>query len=154
MSMIIDLSRKGNDESLHMMRNGTMIWGTNRGLTQEVVDLVEGEKLRHLANSGHKTHRRWPTESRGMRLRHLVELILNKWHDTLASLTQLEDSRPKFKKGMTNMESMDLPSTQHMMWGGCHVQERPLPIILSLFLFPFPNHMDEYSFLVLRARRR
>ena len=45
----------------------------------------------------------------------------------MATLTQMEDYIPKFEKGMTNMESTDLPNTRHMMRGGCRVQKRLLP---------------------------
>jgi len=57
------------------------------GTDSKVVDLVEGEKLRHLVDSRYKTHRRRPTWSGSTRLRLLAELLLNmrhkNWHHWL-----------------------------------------------------------------------
>jgi len=78
---------------------------------------------------------RWMTE---VWLWLLVELLLNKRHDTLAALTHWRNYRPKFEKGMTRgINGFTQYPTQ--VQGGCRVQERLLPILHSLFLFPFPQ---------------
>ena len=114
-----------------------MIWRTDVGLTQKVVNKSK-VKVATLSWSGYKTHRRWPIDDGGIWLRHSIEHLLNKRHDTLGALTHWKNYRPKFEKGMTQgINGFTQYPTQ--VRGGCRVQERLLPILHSLFLFPFPQ---------------
>ena len=139
MSTRIDLSRKGDDESFLMTRNGQNYLKYWCRTNSKGGQLVKDEKLWHLADSGYKTHKIRPTESGGIWLRYLVELLLNKRYDTLAALTQQENCRPKFDKGMTNMESTDLPNTRHKCEGvSCSRATAAQTTFIVSFPFPQP----------------
>jgi len=113
-----------------------MIWRTDVGLTQKVVNRSK-VKIATLSWSGYKTHRGRPVNDGGMTVT-LVEHLLNKRHDTLAALTHWQSYRPKFEKGMTQgINGFTQYPTQ--VRGRCRVQERLLPRLHSLLLFPFPQ---------------
>jgi len=114
-----------------------MIWRTDIGLTQRW-SIGQRVKIATLSWSGYRTHKGRPIDDGGMIVT-LVELLLNKRHDTLAALTRLKNYRPKFEKGMTSKESTDLPNTRHKCEGRCRVQEWLLPRLHSIFLFQIPQ---------------
>jgi len=118
-------------------RETKMIWRTDIGLTQRW-SIGQRVKIATLSWSGYRTHKGRPIDDGGMIVT-LVELLLNKRHDTLAALTRLKNYRPKFEKGMTSKESTDLPNTRHKCEGRCRVQEWLLPRLHSIFLFQIPQ---------------
>ena len=113
-----------------------MIWRTDEGLTKKVVNKSK-VKVATLSWSGYKTHRGRPVDDGGMTVT-FGWTSLEQTTRHIGSIDSQENYRPKFEKGMTQgINGFTQYLTQ--VRGGCRVQERLLPRLHSLFLFPFPQ---------------